>query len=816
VEQSVVRREVIAVSCDAGTVDAGIAAVESAKEVCPQTDVVVLATDAAAEAFTDVRVVKIEDVDDTPFLTTKILSEGDQLALALPRFIRSLLIEYDACLFLGPGMLLRGDPTDFLDVAADVGVAYGRRVGVRPRYTAAESLGPLDRGPSPVDVRVMAISRKAEELLADWAAVTRDAVLDIDQRPVAFFSDTFLRNSVGRRDVVVEGQGTLVHWTDVAALESGRAHGPDCPIVACDELFADIRVRHDTDDDEEVDWSLLAHKVHDSRPIEGLYRQIRDVQRIAQEIPPETYFDILQAEIRRSADPYGRRWSGADDDGFRAWLFDRNVNGLTRIAHAMTFLDEDLLLRFPNARFDASDLEAWWSREGFDRHGFDAFDRSKGAIVPERSEEDGSSVLNALRWRWVEAQKLLPGAKSREIKRYVKRIVGPDRTRHRGIAEPAGIDVVREPPLWGTSPRELNLLGCFRSESGLGQAARASLEALRYLERDFVAIDTSEKYPSRNSVDVSLTADLYGQHGDVNLIHSNADEMVTLGGGVFKHRFAGRFNAAMWFWETADLPSRSRTALQIVDELWVASEYLKDVFGQYAAVPIHVIGLAADLPEARIARRDEFGWSDDEIVFLFVYDALSSYGRKNPHKALDAFVKAFGPDFNGVRFVLKVSNLNKFPASQREILGLAERYPAITVIDEYLEREEVMDLMASSDIYVSLHAAEGFGLTLLEAMALGTPTICTGYSGNMDFTTDANSWLVDYTMMATDAQTGPYPPGSVWASPDVESVVEIMRSIRRDPSQIRAKAELATFDAREAASLDRYARRLDAELRRVL
>src|SRR5690606_23326643 len=242
--------------------------------------------------------------------------------------------------------------------------------------------------------------------------------------------------------------------------------------------------------------------------------------------------------------------------------------------------------------------------------------------------------------------------------------------------------------------------------------------------------DTSERYPSRNSVDPDLSLSRFGAYGDVNLLHSNADELLTLAGDVFKDRLPGRFNAAMWFWETADLPERSQPALDVVDELWVASEYLADVFGQYGKVPVRVVGLAADLPEQREVSRADFGLRDDELVFLFVYDALSAHGRKNPEKALEAFIKAFAPRFEGVRFVLKVSNLNKFPASQRTLKSIVADNPAITLIDEYLTREKVLDLMAVADVYVSLHAAEGFGLTLMEAMALGTPTICTGYSGN--------------------------------------------------------------------------------------
>jgi hypothetical protein len=50
----------------------------------------------------------------------------------------------------------------------------------------------------------------------------------------------------------------------------------------------------------------------------------------------------------------------------------------------------------------------------------------------------------------------------------------------------------------------------------------------------------------------------------------------------------------------------------------------------------------------------------------------------------------------------------------------------------------------------------------------------------------------------------------------VESVIEIMRAVATDRAQIAAKAKLAEADAREASSLERYARRLDAQLKRVL
>ena len=64
--------------------------------------------------------------------------------------------------------------------------------------------------------------------------------------------------------------------------------------------------------------------------------------------------------------------------------------------------------------------------------------------------------------------------------------------------------------------------------------------------------------------------------------------------------------------------------------------------------------------------------------------------------------------------------------------------------------------------------AEGFGLTLAEAMAIGKPAIATGYSGNVDFMNNENSYLVDYTIGRVGPECEIYPPEGEWADPSVE------------------------------------------------
>jgi glycosyltransferase involved in cell wall biosynthesis len=88
---------------------------------------------------------------------------------------------------------------------------------------------------------------------------------------------------------------------------------------------------------------------------------------------------------------------------------------------------------------------------------------------------------------------------------------------------------------------------------------------------------------------------------------------------------------------------------------------------------------------------------------------------------------------------------------------------------------------------------------MAEAMYLDKPVIATGYSGNMDFMTADNSYLVDYKMV--DVHPNDYPPfekGYVWADPDVGQATELMRYVYRERGRSR---EMGLKAGREIRSL---------------
>jgi hypothetical protein len=100
----------------------------------------------------------------------------------------------------------------------------------------------------------------------------------------------------------------------------------------------------------------------------------------------------------------------------------------------------------------------------------------------------------------------------------------------------------------------------------------------------------------------------------------------------------------------------------------------------------------------------------------------------------------------------------------------------VRLLEGYLSATETHALIAAADCFVSLHRAEGLGLSPAEAMARGKPVIATAYSGNLDYMTSVDTYLVDYTLREVGAGCGPYPKDAHWADADLDAAARAMRS----------------------------------------
>jgi glycosyltransferase involved in cell wall biosynthesis len=202
-------------------------------------------------------------------------------------------------------------------------------------------------------------------------------------------------------------------------------------------------------------------------------------------------------------------------------------------------------------------------------------------------------------------------------------------------------------------------------------------------------------------------------------------------------------------------------------------------------------------------------------LFFNAFDAASVPERKNPMGLLAAFARVAKRLPGECHLVLKVNNADAVRGLTDELVSAASQLP-VTLWLEHASRSEMEALLAVCDAYVSLHRSEALGLALIEAMYLGKPVIATGYGGVCDFFDASTGWVVAHRETRLERTLPPYPKGSLWAEPDVDSAAAAMLAVFAggDEVTLRTRAAHRRVDALYAPQ--RVADRICAHLAPVL
>jgi glycosyltransferase involved in cell wall biosynthesis len=98
-------------------------------------------------------------------------------------------------------------------------------------------------------------------------------------------------------------------------------------------------------------------------------------------------------------------------------------------------------------------------------------------------------------------------------------------------------------------------------------------------------------------------------------------------------------------------------------------------------------------------------------------------------------------------------------------------------------------------------------------MAYGKPVIATRYSGNLDFMSEDNAYLIDCSETEVTVPEGPFPRGSVWAEPSVDHAVEAMRQVFRSCDEASAVGRCGREGVLAALSPEAVGKRVRKALR---
>lgn len=359
--------------------------------------------------------------------------------------------------------------------------------------------------------------------------------------------------------------------------------------------------------------------------------------------------------------------------------------------------------------------------------------------------------------------------------------------------------------------KQINVIGHLTSSSGLGNAARMFIQVLRKNGYRVVGLDVdyhADKTPQQ-AVDIEMFDSVESLPFDVNLIVVSIQIVPSLWRRRYPGLLAPRFkNVGLLFWELPVIPPAWVPGLALFDAVLTCSHYVRQAlevalpdtrtfFAEHPLDPDATIGQDA----AGAEFRKTLGLNATDTVFMSSFDLRSDYTRKNPLAVLEAFKDALA-DCKDARLVIKANGASTANRTHPVVARIHEHLaadPRILLFTETLPYHRVMALYAASDVYLSLHRAEGLGLGPMEAMLLGKLVIATGYSGNLTFMTQQNSMLVDYLLVEPVKTGWQYErrfsgPGAAWAEPDKNEAADAVRTAYSDVARRRSLAAAGRAD----------------------
>ena len=237
----------------------------------------------------------------------------------------------------------------------------------------------------------------------------------------------------------------------------------------------------------------------------------------------------------------------------------------------------------------------------------------------------------------------------------------------------------------------------------------------------------------------------------------------------------GRMNFISAFvCESNTIPFSDAEKLRKMKSIWVPSFFCKKVLSNNG-FESSVIPYSMEMPK-RMRSVDQ-----SRFTFMCSFDGKFTIHRKGVYQAIEAFRSAFTTE--DVCLKIKTFEMSDVKMKQlKQIIGNDKR---ISIVNKYVDTTD--DIYDDIDCYVSLHASEGFGRHLAEALMRQVPVICTNYGGNTDFCFNESSFLVGGSFVNHNLDPQ-YSWNGVWIEPDINLAAIQMQRVYNDYGEALSRA----------------------------
>eukprot|EP01127_Copromyxa_protea_P018851 TRINITY_DN6015_c0_g1_i3.p1 TRINITY_DN6015_c0_g1~~TRINITY_DN6015_c0_g1_i3.p1 ORF type:complete len:748 (-),score=127.96 TRINITY_DN6015_c0_g1_i3:46-2289(-) len=264
------------------------------------------------------------------------------------------------------------------------------------------------------------------------------------------------------------------------------------------------------------------------------------------------------------------------------------------------------------------------------------------------------------------------------------------------------------------------------------------------------------------------------------------------------HRDPGRYN---WFlnsyfnkkdyfiigrsmYETDGIPSDwvAPCNSDDIDEIWVPTEFNRETFSE-SGVNASKLFIVPELTDVLHFKAETHEPLLSRTVSGYTFLSIQKWEERKAWKSL---LRAYFDEFKGeYSSRINLIILARMTVESEYIYDLfvdgylnetstsRDDLPRITFIKDFVPYNLLPALYNSADAFLLPSHGEGWGLPLMESMAMNKPTIGTKWSGNLAFMTEYNSLLVEIDGL----ESVPGNDKQRWATPSISSLRQHMRNL---------------------------------------
>lgn len=254
----------------------------------------------------------------------------------------------------------------------------------------------------------------------------------------------------------------------------------------------------------------------------------------------------------------------------------------------------------------------------------------------------------------------------------------------------------------------------------------------------------------------------------------------------FRQSISGELNAEMFcnnyrFRPNARLDSWMRSTLLNTNKKLALGEFnaqvLRDIGVDEQDIQVIPLGYSKDID----AHYPEFTHSVRKSGDLHLFAVTNSHDlyRYGTDILIEALAAAFTAK-DEVVIHIKDYGTSAENKTLRDWVAAKPNFPRVVWHEDFLSKRALMDLYASMDVLLAPFRGEGYGMKILDAMALGIPVMMPAFGGPIDYAKDGTFIPLPYEEVPVgrcyDTDAIPVSKDAYWCEVDAEAFASILRS----------------------------------------